>query len=195
MLEAVTRPAASNTGSSGRVAPTPTPAPSRVVSVATRLACWLSAAATIGTACGSDQTETEITPVIQFDSGGVSIATGSDTLRMRVEIADSDSERGYGLMDRSVLDPNSGMLFLYDAPQDEASGFYMFRTRVPLDIAFIDSVGVIQNIMAMTPCEREKPEFCTSYIPGNRYIAALEVNQGFFEKRGVKPGAHVSWTR
>jgi uncharacterized membrane protein (UPF0127 family) len=192
MLEAVTRPAASKTGCSGRVAPTPTP--SRVVSGATRLLCWLSAVGTIGTACG-DQTETEITPVIQFDSGAVSIATASDTVRMRLEIADSDSERGYGLMDRSVLDPNSGMLFLYDAPQDAASGFYMFRTRVPLDIAFIDSVGVIRNIMAMTPCERDQPEFCTTYIPGIRYIAALEVNQGFFEKRGVRPGAQVSWTR
>ena len=190
MLEAVTRPAASNTGGSGRVAPTP----SRVVRDATRLVCWLSAAATIGTAC-ADQTETEITPVINFDSGAVSIATGTDTIRMKVEIADSDSERGYGLMDRSVLEPSSGMLFLYDAVQDEASGFYMFRTRVPLDIAFIDSVGVIRNIMAMAPCEREQPAFCTSYIPGVRYIAALEVNQGFFEKQGVRPGAHVSWTR
>ena len=194
MLEAVTRPAASNTGGSGRVAPTPAPAPSRVVRDATRLVCWLSAAATIGTAC-ADQTETEITPVINFDSGAVSIATGTDTIRMKVEIADSDSERGYGLMDRSVLEPSSGMLFLYDAVQDEASGFYMFRTRVPLDIAFIDSVGVIRNIMAMAPCEREQPAFCTSYIPGVRYIAALEVNQGFFEKQGVRPGAHVSWTR
>ena len=145
--------------------------------------------------CGSDQTETEITPVIKFDSGAVSIATGTDTVRLVVEIADSDSEHGYGLMDRSVLDQNSGMLFLYDATQDSTRGFYMFRTRVPLDIAFIDSVGVIRSIMAMTPCEREQPGFCTSYIPGIRYSAALEVNQGFFEKRGVQPGAHVSWTR
>jgi uncharacterized membrane protein (UPF0127 family) len=173
VLEAVTRPEASSAGGSGRVVPVPR----RVVrSWAARLVCALSVAATIGTACASDQTETE-------------------TIRMKVELADSDSEHGYGLMDRSVLDLNSGMLFLYDATQDSTRGFYMFRTRVPLDIAFIDSVGVIRSIIAMTPCEREQPEFCTSYIPGIRYNAALEVNQGFFEQRGVKPGARVSWTR
>ncbi|MEX2285012.1 MAG: DUF192 domain-containing protein [Gemmatimonadota bacterium] len=146
-------------------------------------------------ACGTADSDDTLPTVslIPFDSTDVAIVTAADTVRIKAEVADSDEERGYGLMDRARLDENSGMLFVYDAPQDSTYGFYMFRTRIPLDIAFADSAGVILTILAMEPCEHIQPSNCRSYNPGVGYTSALEVNRGFFAQHGITPGARILW--
>jgi uncharacterized membrane protein (UPF0127 family) len=133
------------------------------------------------------------TSATRFDSTDVAIVTATDTIRLRAEIANTDDERGIGLMDRDRLDENSGMLFVYDAAQDSTLGFYMFRTRIPLDIAFADSLGVIRAILQMTPCERVQPAYCEVYRPGVPYNTALEVNHGFFARHGITTGARIVW--
>ncbi len=95
-------------------------------------------------------------------------------------------------MERRVLPDSAGMLFLYASEQPATAGFWMFRTRLPLDIAFLDSSGVVVAIRGMTPCSAELAAGCPTYAPDVPYRAALEVNAGYFERHGVSTGSRVT---
>ena len=123
-----------------------------------------------------------------FDRGKVLIDMGDDTVLIDVEIAQTPEERGYGLMNRDSLDPNSGMVFLYLGGPSSGS-FYMKNTRIPLSIAFFDIDGRILEILDMEPCLKEP---CPTYDPGVSYRGALEVNQGAFERWGVSEGDTIT---
>lgn len=102
---------------------------------------------------------------------------------VQVEIADTDAERQTGLMGRTALAEDAGMLFVFD--QQRPLSFWMKDTLIPLSIAYIDEGGAIVDIQDMQPLD-ETPH--PSAAPA-RY--ALEVNQGFFEARGVQLGDWV----
>jgi uncharacterized membrane protein (UPF0127 family) len=95
-------------------------------------------------------------------------------------------------MERTTLGADSGMLFVYDRRQSARSAFWMYRTLIPLDIAFIDGDGRIVSLQTMPPCEAGKPAQCPTYAPGRAYHAALEVNAGYFAERGISEGDCVS---
>jgi uncharacterized protein len=114
------------------------------------------------------------TVVIETDDGEKEIA---------VEIADTDDERAVGLMGRTSLPADAGMLFVYPGPTEGA--YWMKDTLIPLSIAFYDVDGTILRILDMEPCRRNP---CPVYDPGVRYAGALEVNQGAFERWGVREG-------
>jgi uncharacterized membrane protein (UPF0127 family) len=80
------------------------------------------------------------------------------------------------------------MLFIYNTVQDSAASFWMFRTRIPLDIAFVDSAGVIRSIQQMQPCDSPNPQLCRTYPANARFKYALEMNLGFFARQGVNIG-------
>ena len=134
-----------------------------------------------------------------FDSALVRIETAADTHQVRVEVAEREDQRGFGLMDRPTLDADAGMVFLYDAPQHPSSGFWMYRTRIPLDIAFFDGAGSIVAILQMAPCASSDPEQCraaaANYSPGKAYVGALEVNRGYFARNGVQVGDRITVVR
>ncbi|MDP8947976.1 MAG: DUF192 domain-containing protein [Actinomycetota bacterium] len=109
-------------------------------------------------------------------------ASGGGEVRVRVEIADDDSERARGLMYRTALAENRGMLFVYEVEQKLS--FWMKNTHIPLSIAFIDAEGRIVDIQDMEPLDDDPP----SYVSAEPARYALEVNQGFFEERGVEVG-------
>lgn len=134
-------------------------------------------------------------PVVTFEVGTVRIEAGADTLELRVELAEREDQRAHGLMERDRLDPDAGMLFRYDSPQDGESGFWMYRTRIPLDIAFMDQDGRIVAIEAMEPCPSPNPRLCRIYSPGVGYSSALEVNRGYFAQHGVEIGHRVVLVR
>jgi uncharacterized protein len=94
-------------------------------------------------------------------------------------------------MERRTLAENAGMLFLYPTVQPESSAFWMFRTRIPLDIAFVDDSGVIRSIRAMEPCTSDLAQACQSYPAGASYRAALEVNRGYFDRKRIRLGDRV----
>ena len=102
------------------------------------------------------------------------------TVDILVEIADTPAERETGLMGRSALAADSGMLFVFD--QDQPLSFWMKDTLIPLSIAFINSKGIIVDIQDMQPLD-ETPHH--SVAPA-KY--ALEVNQGFFAAQGIQVG-------
>ena len=126
--------------------------------------------------------------VMGFDTARVRLARAGDTIPLRVELAVKPEQKSMGLMERRRLDENAGMLFVYDSTQPPDAGFWMYRTRIPLDIAFADSAGVIRSIRSMVPCPTEVAEGCQTYTPDVPYKYALEVNAGYFSRHGVAVG-------
>lgn len=102
---------------------------------------------------------------------------------LTAEVAHTDPDRMQGLMHRRMLPENRGMLFVF--PNIAHHGMWMMNTYVPLSVAFIDDNGVIINIEDMQPHTRDAH---TAKQPV-RY--ALEMNLGWFRKRGIGPGAKL----
>jgi uncharacterized membrane protein (UPF0127 family) len=109
-------------------------------------------------------------------------ASGGEEVEVRVEIADDTSEQRRGLMHRTALAEDRGMLFVYR--DEEIRSFWMKNTLIPLSIAFIDSEGRIVDIQDMKPLDDDPP----NYVSAEPARYALEVNRGFFEERGIKAG-------
>ena len=112
----------------------------------------------------------------------VTIHASCGEVRVRVEVADDPAEQAKGLMDRTTLGENRGMLFIY--PEERELSFWMKNTLIPLSIAFIDSERRIIDIQDMKPLDDEPP----SYVSAEPARYALEVNRGFFEEHGVEVG-------
>jgi uncharacterized membrane protein (UPF0127 family) len=97
------------------------------------------------------------------------------------EVAASDPSRTRGLMFRESLPPNHGMLFVFD--QKAIHCMWMRNTLMPLSVAFVDDDGTIVNIEDMTPRTE------TSHCARRPVRFALEMERGWFAKRGIVPGA------
>lgn len=108
--------------------------------------------------------------------------SGSEKVRIRVEIADDLIEQSRGLMNRTALGEERGMLFVYDDERERS--FWMKNTLIPLSIAYIDSEGRIVDIQDMKPLDDDPPH----YVSAEPARYALEVNEGFFDQRGVEVG-------
>lgn len=122
-------------------------------------------------------------PSITFRRAPVIIETDDGSVLVNAEVADTPEETALGLMHRTELADDAGMVFLFF--QDTTSGFWMKDTLIPLSIAFFDGHGEIVSILDMEPCESDP---CKVYDPGATYRGALEVNQGAFEEWGVEEG-------
>ena len=103
--------------------------------------------------------------------------------RIRAEVAADYASRMTGLMHRASMPQNSGMLFIFDEAAVQC--MWMKNTLIPLSVAFIDDAGRIINIADMTP--HSEQSHCASRPA--RY--ALEMNRGWFEARGIKPGIRL----
>jgi uncharacterized membrane protein (UPF0127 family) len=102
---------------------------------------------------------------------------------IQAEIGANPSERERGLMFREKLGPNQGMAFLFD--QLAIHCMWMKNTYLPLSVAFLSEDGTILNIADMKP--RTEDSHCAEKPA--RY--ALEMNLGWFAKRGIKAGARI----
>lgn len=102
---------------------------------------------------------------------------------IRAEVANTEEIRRQGLMFRERLGENSGMIFLY--PKPEVTAMWMKNTRIALSVAFIDSGGRILNIEDMVPFSED------AHASRGAAAYALEMNRGWFGKRGIKPGDRV----
>jgi uncharacterized protein len=106
-----------------------------------------------------------------------------------VEFATDDAQREHGLMDRTHMDADHGMLFVF--PGDAPRAFWMKNTLIPLDILYFDSARklVAMQLNAL-PC---KSDPCALYPSGDlpaRYV--LELNAGTAGKLGLKLGDELS---
>jgi uncharacterized protein len=153
--------------------------------------CAALALAIAGCASDAPADDTATASSLHFDTAAVRIITKTDTIRLAVELAVSGEQKSTGLMERRQLADTAGMLFVYESAQPPDAGFWMYRTRIPLDIAYMDPAGRIRAIQHMVPCESATPQGCPTYPPGVPYQYALEVNGGFFARRGVTVGSAV----
>ena len=111
----------------------------------------------------------------------VLVEAGASQYRFEVEVADDPSERATGLMYRTSLADNAGMLFLY--PQPQPVEFWMKNTPLSLDIVFVRDDGTIARIAADTTPMSE------DLIPSGEPVrAVLEVKAGTMRQLGVTAG-------
>jgi uncharacterized membrane protein (UPF0127 family) len=103
--------------------------------------------------------------------------------KLTVEVAGTNETRMQGLMHRRILPENRGMLFVFREVTLHA--MWMMNTYIPLSVAFLDERGVIINIEDM------KPHTQDTHPAAKPAQYALEMNQGWFSKRGIKPGARI----
>ena len=103
--------------------------------------------------------------------------------RLTAEVAGTDATRTRGLMHRRILPESRGMLFVFREVTHHA--MWMMNTYIPLSVGFIGEVGGIINIEDMRPHTQDT-------LPAAKPARyALEMNQGWFSKRGIKPGARI----
>ena len=102
---------------------------------------------------------------------------------IRAEVADDDGERQIGLMHRPSMGASDGMVFVFEQPGVQC--FWMRNTLIPLSAAFIDDSGTIVNIEDM------KPQSDDSHCSKKPVRFVLEMNKGWFDKRGLKAGSVI----
>jgi len=102
---------------------------------------------------------------------------------IQAELAQTDDQRSMGLMFRKSMPANTGMLFVFDQPATQC--FWMKNTLLPLSIAFVADDGTVVNIDDM------KPQTLDSHCSAKPVRYVLEMNQGWFAKRGIKAGTKL----
>lgn len=112
------------------------------------------------------------------------IALSAGIHAIQAEVAATEAQRQQGLMYRRQLAANEGMLFLFGASAGVC--MWMKNTFIPLSAAFIDAQGRIVNIEDM------QPESLTSHCGEKPVAYVLEMNQGWFRQRNIRPGMVIS---
>ncbi|MBI5279164.1 MAG: DUF192 domain-containing protein [Burkholderiales bacterium] len=118
----------------------------------------------------------------QMDLPRVQLAAGMH--QIDAQVARTPDQRSIGLMHRKDMPSHEGMLFVFEYPGQQC--FWMKNTLLPLSIAFIADDGTVVNIEEMAAQTLE------SHCSAKPVRYALEMNKGWFAKRGVKPGARLT---
>jgi len=113
-------------------------------------------------------------PIIELKTG---------IYRIQAEIASTPQARQVGLMNRTSMPTNSGMLFIFD--QKATHCFWMSNTKIPLAIAFLADDGKIVNI------EEMQAETLNNHCPKAPVRYALEMNRQWFSQRAIIPGSAI----
>lgn len=111
------------------------------------------------------------------------VELGAGMHLIHAEVAATERQRAIGLMNRPTMPTNNGMLFVFE--QAGVQCFWMRNTLLPLSAAFIADDGSIVNIEEMQP--QSDAQHCSAKPV--RYV--LEMNQGWFAKRGLKVGSKL----
>ncbi len=119
----------------------------------------------------------------QLNTGLPTIELKTGIYRIQAELADTPKTREVGLMNRTSMPSNSGMLFIFE--QKAVHCFWMNNTKIPLSIAFIADDGRIVNI------EEMQAETTNNHCPRATVRYALEMNKQWFSERVIIPGAVV----
>jgi len=129
---------------------------------------------------------------VTYKRGTLTIVQGKVRVILNVEVADTPESRAQGLMYRTTLAENAGMLF--DLESSERWPFWMKNTLLPLSIAFISADWQIVDILDMPVAADPENGPFAFYAPQTPARYALEVNQGFFKRKGIAVGAKVIYT-
>jgi hypothetical protein len=100
------------------------------------------------------------------------------------QVASDFNTRMVGLMFRKEMPQHEGMLFVFDQPSVQC--FWMRNTLLPLTAAFIADDGTVVNLADMAPLTED------SHCSAKPVRFVLEMNQGWFAKKGIKAGSKLS---
>src|SRR5688572_2478551 len=120
----------------------------------------------------------------QMNLPRVKLAAGMH--QIDAQVAATPDQRMTGLMHRKEMPQHEGMLFIFEQPSPQC--FWMKNTLLPLSIAFVADNGRIVNI------EEMQPQTLESHCSKEPVRYVLEMNKGWFAKRGIKPGARLEGT-
>ncbi len=112
------------------------------------------------------------------------VTLGAGMHNIKAEVAETPQEHEIGLMHRTSMGANDGMLFIFERAGQQC--FWMKNTLIPLAIAFVADDGTVVNVDEMKPQTLE-PHCSTKPV---RFV--LEMNTGWFTKRGIKDGSKLS---
>ncbi|MXO75794.1 DUF192 domain-containing protein [Altererythrobacter aerius] len=152
-------------------------------------------AAVLASACSPQPTAADAGPAqavraVHPESGlpivPLAVTTSRGRHEFRVEVAATAQEQARGLMFRTALGPDEGMLFPRNPP--DIASFWMKNTPLPLDIIFIGTDGRVLNVAANTV-----PYSLESVSADGMTAAVLELNAGRAAALGIGPGAKVTW--
>lgn len=100
------------------------------------------------------------------------------------QVALTPEQRATGLMHRKEMPQHEGMLFVFEQPSQQC--FWMKNTLLPLSIAFLADDGTVVNLAEM------KPQTLDSHCSAKPVRYVLEMNKGWFARKGVKPGMKIA---
>jgi len=143
------------------------------------LASLCLAVAVLAAGCGSAQTGPQFLPKTEL-----AIESGGKRHTFTVELARNSAERATGLMFRTEMPADHGMLF--DYAREQPVSMWMKNTFIPLDMLFIRADGRIANIAEWT-----KPRSLDEVASAGPVKAVLELNGGTAARLGLKPGDRV----
>lgn len=103
---------------------------------------------------------------------------------IQAQVASTPQQRATGLMHRQDMPANEGMLFVFESPAVQC--FWMKNTLIPLTAAFVADDGSIVNLADM------QPQSLDSHCSEKPVRYVLEMNQGWFSKRGLRAGSRLS---
>lgn len=118
----------------------------------------------------------------------LTITQGTQVHRFNVEVAATPEEQERGLMFRTALAPDAGMIFPFE-PTKFAS-FWMKNTLIPLDMIFIRADGTIDRI-----AENTVPESLEPVVSGGEVAAVLELAGGTATRLAIDETARITWQR
>ena len=118
----------------------------------------------------------------QLDLPRTTLSAGMHQIDAQVAL--TPQQRAIGLMHRKEMPTHEGMLFVFEQPAVQC--FWMKNTVLPLTAAFVDDAGVIVNLVDMQPLD-ERSHCSTKPV---RFV--LEMNQGWFAKKGLKAGFRLA---
>ena len=120
----------------------------------------------------------------QSPTSELTIVSATGAYRFKVELAETPAQMTQGLMFRTSLAPDAGMLFDYKQPT--AATMWMRNTLIPLDMLFVDAQGRIVNIH-----ERAVPQSLDVIAAAEPVRAVIELNGGTAAHLGIEPGDRV----
>lgn len=116
----------------------------------------------------------------------LTITQGSTTHRFTVEVAATDDQQSRGLMYRTELAADRGMIFPFRQPK--YASFWMRNTLIPLDLFFVRADGTIDRI-----AENAVPHDETPLASGGEVSAVLELAGGSAARLGIDESATIRW--
>jgi len=121
------------------------------------------------------------------DEIGLTQITFPNGTRINAETMRSDIELLKGLMFRESMPQDRGMLFIH--PEEDIFHYWMYQTKIPLDIIWMDhDRRIVEMSLDTPPCLAKSPKDCTNYGGHFKSKYALEVNAGVARKNGLKDG-------